>query len=67
MLAAINSSYASLTVTQKPSWVRPPSSYTTGSISSLTLAFKDPDSSKLKALLAEHYLYLYGNRVSIKK
>jgi hypothetical protein len=66
-LAAINPSYASLTVTQKPSWVRPPSSYTPGSVSSLTLAFEDPDSSKLKALLAECYLYIYGNRASVKK
>jgi hypothetical protein len=66
-LAAINPSYASLTVMQKPSWVRPPSSYTPGSVSSLTLAFKDLDGSKLKALLAECYLYIYSNRASVKK
>jgi hypothetical protein len=66
-LVAINPSYTSLIVMQKPSWVRPPSSYTLGSISSLTLAFKDLDGSKLKALLAECYLYIYSNRVSVKK
>jgi hypothetical protein len=43
------------------------SKYTPGSVSSLTLAFEDLDSSKLKALLAECYLYIYGNRVSVKK
>jgi hypothetical protein len=67
MFVAINPSYASLTVTQKPSWVRPPASYILGSIFSLTLAFENPDGSKLKALLAEHYLYIFGNRTSVKK
>ena len=67
MLAANNPSYASLSIIQKPSWVRPPSSYSPGSISSLTLAFEDPDGSKLKTLLAERYLYFYGNRASVKK
>ena len=31
------------------------------------MAFEDPDSSKLKVLLAERYLYTYGNRVSVQK
>ena len=66
-LAANNPSYASLSITQKPSWVQPPSSYSPGSVSSLTLAFEDPDGSKLKTLLAERYLYFYGNRASVKK
>ena len=66
-LAANNPSYTSLSITQKPSWVRPPSSYSPGSVSSLTLAFEDPDGSKLKTLLAERYLYFYGNRASVKK
>ena len=66
-LAASNPSYASLSITQKPSWVHPPSSYKPGSISSLSVAFEDPDGSKLKVLLAEHYLYTLGNRVSVLK
>jgi len=33
-----------------------------GAISSLSVAFEDPDGSKLKTLLAERYLYLFGNR-----
>ena len=66
-LAAINPFYASLTITQKPSWVRPPTSYTPSSVSSLSVAFEDPDGSKLKLLLAERYLYLFGHRVQVKK
>ncbi len=66
-LAAINPTYASLQITQKPSWVRPPSSYNHGSASSLSVAFEDPDGSKAKTLLAERYLYAFGNRASTKK
>lgn len=66
-LTAINLSYTSLTITQKPSWVHPPTSYTPSSVSSLSVAFKDPDGSKLKLLLAKHYLFLFGHRVQVKK
>jgi hypothetical protein len=66
-LEANNPSYASLTITQPPSWVRPPASYTTGSVSSLSLAFEDPDGSKLRALLMERYLYVHGQRATIRK
>ena len=54
-------------ITQKPSWVWPPSSYTPSSISSLSVAFEDPDDSKLKQVLAEHYLYIFRHRVLVKK
>jgi hypothetical protein len=66
-LAAINPTYATLQITQKPSWVRPPKSYPHGSASSLSVAFEDPDGSKAKAILAERYLYAFGNRASVKK
>ena len=66
-LAASNPLYASLSITQKPSWVHPPTSYSPGSVSSLSVAFEDPDGSKLKVLLAEHYLYVFGNRASVIK
>jgi hypothetical protein len=66
-LKAHNLLYTSLTVTQQPSWVRSPSSYDVGSISSLSLAFEDPDGGKLRALLAECYLYIFGTRASVKK
>jgi hypothetical protein len=31
------------------------------------VAFEDPDGANLKALLAGRYLYLFGNRVTVKK
>src|SRR5712675_183413 len=66
-LVAHNHAYTNLSITHKPSWVRSPSSYTPGAISSLSVAFEDPDGTKLKSLLAERHLFLFGNRVTIKK
>jgi hypothetical protein len=59
--------YANLTVMQRPSWVCPPSSYIAGSVLSISVAFEDPDGSKLKTLLAECYLYIHGYRATICK
>ncbi len=66
-LAETNPSYSPLSIMQKPSWVRPPSSYTQDAISSLSVAFEDPDGTKLKALLADRYLYAFGTRIAVKK
>ena len=66
-LAAINPSYSTLTIMQKPSWVHPPSSYKQDAVSSLSVAFEDPDGTKSKALLAECHLYLFGTRATVKK
>jgi hypothetical protein len=52
---------------QQPSWVRSPFSYDIGSVSSLSVAFEDPDGGKLRALLAKHYLYIFGTRALVKK
>jgi hypothetical protein len=52
---------------QQPSWVCPPSLYIHGSASSLSVAFEDPSGEKLKALLAERYLFLFGNKATVKK
>ena len=65
--AAVNPSYTTLMVMRKPSWVRPPSSYNPGSVSSLVVAFEDPDGTKLKGLLAERHLYAFGNRIKAQK
>jgi len=64
-LAASNPSYATLSIMQKPSWVCLPTSYQLGSVSSLLVAFENPDGSKLKVLLAKCYLYVCGNRASV--
>jgi hypothetical protein len=66
-LTTINPSYAQLTVMQRPSWVCTPTSYTEGAIFSLLVAFEDPDGSRLKTMLAEHYLYINGTRATVKK
>ncbi|KAN0118981.1 hypothetical protein V8E52_004753 [Russula decolorans] len=58
--------YANLRITQKPSWVRSPSSLTTGTSSSLSIAFEDPDGSQLKSLLSIRQLYLFGARAKVR-
>jgi len=65
--ALLATNHATLTITQLPSWVRSPSSYTPGTTSSLSLSFEDPNGSKLKALLTERYLYDFGTRATVKK
>ncbi|KAH9030054.1 hypothetical protein EDB85DRAFT_1891786 [Lactarius pseudohatsudake] len=52
-LLADNPAYRGLRLTLPPSWVRAPTSYTPGSISSLVLTFEDPSGSSLCSLLAE--------------
>jgi len=64
-LVAHNPSYASLTVTQKLSWVRTPSSLIQGSYSSLVIAFEDPDGSACHSLLSSKQLYLLGARAKV--
>jgi hypothetical protein len=66
-LAAANPYYATLLITQKPSWVHPPTSYKEGAISSLSIVFKDPDGARLKTLLVDCYIFFHSNRTSIKK
>ena len=66
-LLADNPSYATLTITQRPSWVKDPSSYSPGSVSSLSFAFEDPDGSLAKKLLSEKELYIFGTSATVKK
>ncbi|KAI9439511.1 hypothetical protein H4582DRAFT_2074825 [Lactarius indigo] len=62
-----NPSYASLNITQQPSWVRNPSSYKDNALSSLVVAFKDPDGSLVHGLLASKTLFIFGTCATIKK
>jgi hypothetical protein len=66
-LAANNPSYSILPITQKPSWVHPPSSYKANSSSSLVVAFEDPDGERLKSMLAARFIYALGTRATVKK
>jgi len=60
-LASDNPAYAILNITQKPSWVRNPTSYSEGAVSSLVVAFEDPDGSLAHGLLASKMLYIFGH------
>jgi hypothetical protein len=66
-LAAENQAYASLTITQKPSWVRDPTKYTTGAISSLSVSFEDPDGTGAQTLLRNRTLYAFGHVITVKR
>ncbi|KZV64887.1 hypothetical protein PENSPDRAFT_150220 [Peniophora sp. CONT] len=59
-LCANNPSYRELTVTQLPSWVRAPTSYSPGSSSSLAFAFEDPDGTIVKKVLTSGPFYAFG-------
>ncbi|KAH9160165.1 hypothetical protein EDB89DRAFT_2082377 [Lactarius sanguifluus] len=62
-----NPVYRSLRFTQLPSWVRRPDSYQPGSLSSLVVAFEDPDGSTLRSLLASRSLYAFGSTGNLKR
>ncbi|KAI9437112.1 hypothetical protein BJY52DRAFT_1421729 [Lactarius psammicola] len=66
-LVADNPTYASLNVTQRPSWVHNPNSYTDNAISSLVVAFEDPDGSLARGLLAGKVLYIFGSCATVRK
>ncbi|KAI9438470.1 hypothetical protein F5148DRAFT_1261036 [Russula earlei] len=65
-LLAENPTYATLTITQPPSWVRPPSTYAPGVHSSLSVSFEDPDGTKAQALLRLCTLHMLGHVVTLK-
>lgn len=66
-LTAHNPTYATLTITQKPSWVRNPTSYKNGDHSSLVVAFEDPTGSHRRTLLSSRQLYLLGVRAKVSR
>jgi hypothetical protein len=66
-LIAHNPSYAALKVTQKPSWVCPPSSLKENTRSSLVVTFEDPDGSVQRSLLSNKQLYLLGTRAKVSR
>ncbi len=60
-LMADNPAFWTLHLTQPPSWVRAPSMYTHGSVSSLVVAFEDPSRESLRSLLAGKTLFAFGH------
>jgi len=67
VLALDNLSYGHLTITQLPSWVRSPFSYTPSSYSSLVVAFEDPNGSIASGIIAAKWLYLFSMQATIKR
>ncbi|SRR6266478_1145499 len=64
---AENPTYAALTITQKPSWVWDPSTYTApGATSSLAFSFEDPDGTSTQALLHMRTVYVFGHVATVK-
>ena len=60
-LMADNPAFWTLCFTQPPSWVRAPSTYGPGSISSLVVAFEDPLGDSLRSLLGGKTLFAFGH------
>ncbi|KAH8978112.1 hypothetical protein EDB86DRAFT_3155437 [Lactarius hatsudake] len=66
-LLADNPAYRKLRLTQPPSWVRAPSSYRPGSVSSVVVAFEDPSGDSLRSLMAERTLFAFGHSGELKR
>ncbi|KAH8997811.1 hypothetical protein EDB86DRAFT_3150762 [Lactarius hatsudake] len=66
-LLADNPAYRKLRLTQPPSWVRAPSSYGPGSVSSVVIAFEDPSGDSLRSLMAEWTLFAFGHSGELKR
>jgi hypothetical protein len=62
-----NPSYATLSITQKPSWVRDPKTYKPGATSSLSVSFEDPDGTGAQTLLRLRTLYAFGHVITVKR
>ncbi|KAL1672712.1 hypothetical protein EV122DRAFT_283689 [Schizophyllum commune] len=66
-LAANNALYRQLELKMPPRWVRDPSSYTPGSFSSLTFAFRDPDGTMLRQVLASGTFFAFGAVAKVRR
>ncbi|KAH8982247.1 hypothetical protein EDB86DRAFT_3086316 [Lactarius hatsudake] len=66
-LLADNPAYRKLRLTQPPSWVRAPTSYAPGSVSSVVMAFEDPSGDSLRSLMAERTLFAFGHSGELKR
>ncbi|KAI0281124.1 hypothetical protein BGY98DRAFT_1095067 [Russula aff. rugulosa BPL654] len=60
-----NSSYTILTITQKPSWVCPPSSLKANIHSFLVMAFENQDGSARRSLLSNKQLFILGAKAKV--
>ena len=65
-LLADNPSYAALNVTQRPSWVKLPTTYGIDTSSSLVVAFEDPGGHLAHSLVDSKHLYILGTSATVK-
>lgn len=65
-LIADNSGYKRLNVTQRPSWVKHPSTYVENTTSSLVFAFEDHDGHLAREMTTSNCLYIFGMRTTVK-
>ncbi|KAI0262671.1 hypothetical protein BGY98DRAFT_940409 [Russula aff. rugulosa BPL654] len=61
-----NPAYAALTIIQKPSWVRDPSTYSSSAISSFSVSFENPDGTSVQTLLHHKTFYAFGHVATVK-
>ncbi len=66
-LLADNPAFRTLRFTQPPSWVRAPSTYGPGSVSSLVVAFEDPLGESLRSLLGGKTLFAFGHAGELRR
>jgi len=66
-LLADNPAFRTLRLTQPPSWVRAPSTYSPGSVSSLVVAFEDPSGESLRSLLGGKTLFTFGHSGELRR
>ena len=66
-IIANNPSFRKLKVTQLPSWVRPPCLFQPHSMSSLVMAFEDPDGTLTPSLIRERQAFAFGAHTLLKK
>jgi hypothetical protein len=58
-------SYAALTITQKPRWVKDPNTYELGARSSLVVAFETPNGNLAQSIVISKYLYLFDDSAPV--
>ncbi len=66
-LMADNPAFQTLCFMQPPSWVRAPSTYGPGSVSSLVVAFEDPSGDSLQSLLGGKTLFAFGHAGELQR
>ena len=65
-LCTENPTYATLNITQKPSWVKPPNMYKPNSTSSLVVTFEDPHGKLAQDIISSRSLFTFGTCAPVR-